>query len=48
MLIVIGVSITIATLVSMLRLRVPGRVKAVHLGWMSQQWLTEHRAAHPT
>jgi hypothetical protein len=45
MLVIIGVSITIATFVSMLRLRAPGRVNAAHLGWMSEQWLTEHRAA---
>jgi hypothetical protein len=23
-----------------------GRAKAANLGWMSEQWLAEHRAAH--
>ena len=45
MLVIIGVCITIATFVTMLRLRAPGKVSPAHLGWMSEQWLTEHRAA---
>ena len=28
------------------RMRVPGGVNAGHLGWMSEQWLAEHRASH--
>lgn len=28
------------------RLRVPGGVNDANLGWMSQQWLAEHRASH--
>jgi hypothetical protein len=28
------------------RLRVPGGVNSATLGWMSQQWLAEHRASH--
>jgi hypothetical protein len=29
------------------RLRVPGGVNANALGWMSEQWLAEHRALPP-
>ncbi len=28
------------------RMRVPGGVNSANLGWMSEQWLTEHRASH--
>jgi hypothetical protein len=28
------------------RMRVPGRVNSADLGWMSKQWLAEHRASH--
>jgi len=28
------------------RLRVPGGVNEAQLGWMSEQWLAEHRASH--
>ena len=31
--------------VRIFRLRVSGRVEAAHLGWMSEHWLAEHRAA---
>jgi hypothetical protein len=27
-------------------MRVPGRVNSANLGWMSEQWLAEHRASH--
>jgi hypothetical protein len=27
-------------------MRVPGGVNATNLGWMSEQWLAEHRASH--
>jgi hypothetical protein len=28
------------------RMRVPGGVNSADLGWMSEQWLAEHRASH--
>jgi hypothetical protein len=28
------------------RMRVPGGVNAAPFGWMSEQWLAEHRASH--
>jgi len=28
--------------------RASGRVKPANLGWMSAQWLAEHRASHLT
>jgi hypothetical protein len=28
------------------RMRVPGGVNAGQLGWMSEEWLAEHRASH--
>jgi hypothetical protein len=28
------------------RMRVPGSVNRSTLGWVSEQWLAEHRAAH--
>jgi hypothetical protein len=46
MLILIGVCIAVAALAILVRLRVERNVKAPPLGWMSQQWLAEHRAAH--
>jgi len=44
--IVVGAVIVIA-LVIIPRMRVPGGVNANTLGWMSEQWLAEHRASHP-
>ena len=28
--------------------RVAGRVNQANLGWVSAQWLAEHRASHPS
>ncbi len=28
------------------KLRVPDGVNSANLGWMSEQWLAEHRASH--
>jgi hypothetical protein len=43
--------IILATLVVLIALwsfrRVARRSDAANLGWMSQQWLAEHRALHP-
>ena len=43
MLFIVGA--VIALVVILPELRVPGGVNA-HLGWMSEQWLAEHRASH--
>jgi hypothetical protein len=47
MLLIIGIGALVVTvLASYLR---PGRgVDAAPLGWMSEQWLAEHRAMHPS
>ena len=45
MLFIVGVVIVLIAVV-VLRVRVPGGVNAANLGWMSQQWLAEHRASH--
>jgi hypothetical protein len=45
MLLIVG--IVIASVVIIARLRVPGGVNAAHLGWMSEQWLAEHRRLAP-
>jgi hypothetical protein len=46
MLLIIVVLITALALAKILR--VPRDMDDAHLGWMSQQWLAEHRAAHPS
>jgi hypothetical protein len=46
MLFIVGVVIVLAAVVIIPRMRVPGGVNAAHLGWMSEQWLAEHRASH--
>jgi hypothetical protein len=40
-------AVTAIAFLSLLRMRVTGGVDDAHLGWMSEQWLAEHRAAHP-
>lgn len=45
--VMILVFITAATALSMLRLRASGGVRHAHLGSMSEEWLDEHRMAHP-
>jgi hypothetical protein len=42
----LGVVGVIAALVILLRVR--GGADAGQLGWMSEQWLAEHRATHPS
>jgi len=44
MLLIIGALITATATVSILCIRASG-VNADHLGWMSEQWLAEHRAS---
>jgi hypothetical protein len=46
MLFTIGVVIVLAAVVLIPRMRVPVGVNAAPLGWMSEQWLAEHRASH--
>jgi hypothetical protein len=46
MLLIVGVVIVLVAVVIMRRMRVPGGVNAARLGWMSEQWLVEHRASH--
>jgi len=49
MLIFIGVLITVTTAMVVIRkVRVPGGVNAANLGEVSEQWLAEHRASHPS
>ena len=46
MLFIVGVVIVLVAVVIIPRMRVPGGVNAARLGWMSEQWLVEHRASH--
>ena len=46
MLFIVGVIIALVAVVILPRMRVPGGVNAADLGWMSEQWLAEHRASH--
>ena len=45
MLFIVGLVIVSVAVVILPRMRVPGRENAP-LGWMSEQWLAEHRASH--
>ena len=47
MLFIVGVVIALVAIVSVPRMRAAGGVNAAPLGWMSDQWLAEHRASHP-
>jgi hypothetical protein len=46
MLFIVGVGIVLIAVGIISRMRVPGGVNSTDLGWMSQQWLAEHRASH--
>ena len=46
MLFIVGVVIAFIAVVIIPRMRVPGGVNSANLGWMSEQWLAEHRASH--
>lgn len=48
MLLIIGVLIMLTAVVIGSRLRVPGGVNPAKLGWMSDQWLADYRASHPS
>ena len=44
MLFIAGFVTALIAVVSIPRMRVSGGVNSANLGWMSQQWLAEHRA----
>ena len=46
MLLTFGVLLSLAACAVIARMRIPGRLDAADLGWMSQQWLAEYRASH--
>ena len=46
MLFIVGVVVVLITVVIIPRVRVPGGVNGSALGWMSEQWLADHRASH--
>jgi hypothetical protein len=46
MLYIVGIVIALIAGVTTRRMRVPRGVNSGHLGWMSEQWLAEHRASH--
>jgi hypothetical protein len=43
---IIGVFIVVLAVVGVRRLRMPSDTSGPNLGWMSEQWLAEHRASH--
>jgi hypothetical protein len=45
MLFIVGAVIALVAVVIIPNMRMPGGVNAAHLGWMSQEWLAEHRAS---
>ena len=46
MLFIVGAVIVLIAVVIIQSRRVPGGVNSAGLGWMSEQWLAEHRASH--
>jgi hypothetical protein len=46
MLFIVGVGIVLIAVGIIPRVRVPRGVSYANLGWMSEQWLGEHRASH--
>jgi hypothetical protein len=46
MLFTAGLVIALIAVVIIPRMRVAGGVTSANLGWMSEQWLAEHRASH--
>jgi hypothetical protein len=46
MLFIVGIVIALIAVVIIPRMRVPDGVNSANLGWMSEQWLAEHRASH--
>jgi hypothetical protein len=48
MLLTFGAVVVLIAGVVLRRRRMAGSVNGSSLGWMSEQWLAEHRATHPT
>jgi hypothetical protein len=48
MLLMIVGFITLLAVAILYKVRVPGGVNASNLGWVSEQWLAEYRASHPS
>ena len=46
MLFILGLVVALAAVVILPRMWVPGGGTAAQFGWMSEQWLAEHRASH--
>jgi hypothetical protein len=46
LLFIVGLVIALIAVVIIPWMRVPGGVNSATLGWMSEQWLAEHRASH--
>jgi hypothetical protein len=46
MLLILGTVIVSIAVVVIPKMRVPGGMNGSALGWMSEQWLAEHRASH--
>jgi hypothetical protein len=47
MLFIVGVVVASLAVLIVPRMRAGGGVNPGGLGWMSEQWLAEHRATHP-
>jgi hypothetical protein len=45
MLFIVGLVTALIAIVSIRRMRGSGGVNSANLGWMSEQWLAEHRAS---
>jgi len=48
MLFSIAVLVAAGVALMLYKARVARRVNPANLGWMSMQWLAEHRASHPS
>jgi hypothetical protein len=48
MLLALGALITFVGGVLLYKARIPGGVNTSNLGWVSEQWLAEYRASHPS
>ncbi|HEY0874894.1 MAG TPA: hypothetical protein VGD94_15585 [Vicinamibacterales bacterium] len=46
MLFIVAIIVVLIAVVIIPRMRVPSGVNSANLGWMSEQWLAEHRASH--
>jgi len=48
MLFAIAILVAAGGALRLYNVRVAGRANPTNLGWMSPQWLAEHRASHPS